>query len=135
MKKSVSLFVILSFLFFSTISNAQKHKCATMKILEKRMAEDPSIKLRREQAEIQTQKSLATLTQSKSLRQIVTIPVVVHVLWHNSLENISDAQIQSQIDILSEDFRLLNPDSLGTSHPFWPYTADTQIDFCLASRD
>ena len=35
---------------------------------------------------------------------IITIPVVVHVVYYNSNENISTAQIQSQIDVLNEDF-------------------------------
>lgn len=65
----------------------------------------------------------------------ITIPVVVHVVWHNPAENISDAQIQSQITALNEDFRLSNTDSLPAIHPFWPYTADAQIEFCLAKRD
>lgn len=135
MKKSLHLLIVLSFLFFSLVSHAQNHKCATMAILEKRIAKDSSIKLRIAQGEILTQKKIEALKQSKSLRQIITIPVVVHVLWNKSIENISDAQIHSQIDILSKDFRLLNTDSLPTSHPFWNYTANTQIDFCLASRD
>lgn len=135
MKKSLLFSIVSSLLFFSVGSHAQNHKCATMKILEKRIAKDPSIKLRIEQGEIQTQKKIEALKQSKSLRQIITIPVVVHVLWNNPIENISDNQIESQLAILVEDFRLMNLDSLGTSHPFWPYTADTQIDFCLASRD
>jgi hypothetical protein len=45
----------------------------------------------------------------------IIIPVVVHVL-HNGEpvgvgNNISDAQIQSQIDVLNEDFRRLNAES------------------------
>lgn len=137
MKKSLLFSTVASLLFFSIsiLSPAQNNKCATMKILEKRIAKDSSIKLRIEQGEIQTQKKIEALKQSKSLRQIITIPVVVHVLWNDPIENISDAQIQSQINILSEDFRLLNADSLPISHPFWYYTANTQIEFCLASRD
>lgn len=69
---------------------------------------------------------------------VVTIPVVVHVIHSNEAigtgTNISDAQIQSQIDALNEDFRLMNADSLMPSHPFWPYTADVQIEFCLARQ-
>ena len=48
----------------------------------------------------------------KSNNNIITIPVVVHVVYYNSTENISTAQVQSQIDILNEDFRRLNMDSL-----------------------
>ena len=41
------------------------------------------------------------------------IPVVVHVVYRTAAENISDAQVQSQIDVLNEDFRMRNSD-VGT---------------------
>ena len=49
---------------------------------------------------------------------VYTIPVVVHVI-HNgdavgSNENISQAQVYSQIDVLNEDFRRLNADAVNT---------------------
>ena len=56
---------------------------------------------------------------------VVTIPVVFHVLYANST-NISDAQIQSQLDILNEDFRRLNADQDN----IWSQAADTDIEFC-----
>lgn len=57
---------------------------------------------------------------------IYKIPVVVHVVHNNGVENISDAQIQSQIDVLNEDYRKIpftNGDGSGV---------DTEIEFCLA---
>jgi len=124
------------FAIFGLSTHAQTEKCATMQILEKRITKDPSIKLRMEQSEIKTQKWIAANPMVKKGQQaVITIPVVVHVLWNDPIENISAAQIQSQIDILNEDFRLLNSDSLDSSHPFWNYTADTEIEFCLASTD
>lgn len=64
-------------------------------------------------------------------RAVVTIPVVVHVVYRTATENISAAQVQSQIDILNADFRRLNADADGT----WPQAADTEFEFCLASVD
>jgi len=66
-----------------------------------------------------------------SARNIITIPVVVHVVYRTGTENISDAQIQSQIDVLNDDFRRLNSDADGT----WSQAADVEIEFCLASVD
>ena len=62
---------------------------------------------------------------------VVTIPVVFHVLYANSTQNISDAQIQSQLDILNADFRRQNADQDN----IWSQAADTEIEFCLASFD
>lgn len=60
---------------------------------------------------------------------VKTIPVVVHVLHIGGSENISDAQIQSQIDIMNEDYGKIpftNGDGNGV---------DTKVKFCLAKID
>ena len=62
---------------------------------------------------------------------VITIPVVVHVLYTNSTNNISNAQIQSQIDVINEDFRRTNSDADNT----WSQAADTEIQFCMATVD
>lgn len=57
------------------------------------------------------------------------IPVVVHVIHNGGSENISDAQIESQIQILNEDYGKIvgtNGDGNGV---------DTKIRFCLAKID
>lgn len=66
---------------------------------------------------------------SRASHNIKIIPVVVHVIHNGGVENISDAQIQSQIDVLNEDFRKIagtNGDGNGV---------DTEIEFCLAKLD
>lgn len=64
-------------------------------------------------------------------RAVARIPVVVHVVWQNEAQNISDAQIQSQIDALNRDFRRRN-----TVNPvFLRFAVDCEIEFCLARRD
>jgi len=68
-------------------------------------------------------------------RPILTIPVVVHVVYKNSTENISSAQIQSQIDVLNADFRRLNSDLTNTPAAFRGSSDDPLIEFCLAERD
>ena len=40
-----------------------------------------------------------------SSKSIITIPVVVHVLYKTSSQNISDNQIYSQMTTLNDDFR------------------------------
>jgi hypothetical protein len=65
----------------------------------------------------------------------ITIPVVVHVIYNKNSENITNAQVWSQINALNEDWRLKNADSLPVGHPFYLNTCDTQIEFCLASLD
>ena len=63
------------------------------------------------------------------------IPVVVHIVHKTAAQNISDAQVKSQIDVLNEDFRKKNPDVSTCPAPFQPLTADARIEFELASKD
>lgn len=64
---------------------------------------------------------------------VVNIPVYVHVVYSNSNENISDAQIASQIRVLNEDFRRTNNDANNTPSEFAGVAADTEITFTLAN--
>jgi len=109
----VFLFLIgISLSFVTFKANAQGTKCATMTNLEKRMLKDPSLRQRMEESEIRTQKWISTNPDFKRTAQVITIPVVVHVLWNDSIQNVSDKQIQSQIDVLNKDFRFLNADTV-----------------------
>ncbi len=67
--------------------------------------------------------------------EVIVIPVVVHVLYNNSEQNISDQQVLSQIDALNKDYRRLNADTANTPAPFRNVAADTRIVFCLAKVD
>jgi hypothetical protein len=63
------------------------------------------------------------------------IPVVVHVIHRGGPENISDAQIKSQIDVLNLDFRKKNGDVAKVPQPFKQLVADAFVEFVLASID
>ncbi|MEM7659929.1 MAG: GEVED domain-containing protein, partial [Bacteroidota bacterium] len=49
--------------------------------------------------------------------------------------NVSLKQLETQLRILNEDFRRLNPDTGNTPGVFQPIAADVEIEFCLASVD
>ncbi len=70
-----------------------------------------------------------------SANEIIYIPVVVHVLYKGTAENISDAQVLSQIDALNKDFRGLNADKNNTPNAFKNLAGDARIQFCLARVD
>ena len=67
--------------------------------------------------------------------EVIIIPVVVHVLYNNTTQNISEAQVISQINILNEDYRRLNADTINTPEAFKNMAADSRIVFCLAKVD
>ena len=64
---------------------------------------------------------------------VINIPVYVHVVYANSQQNISDAQINSQINVLNDDFRRTNNDANQTPSEFVGVAADTEIQFTLAN--
>lgn len=66
---------------------------------------------------------------------VITIPVVVHVVFNTSSQNISEEQIASQLRILNEDYRKGNGDIGLVPEPFKPVVADAKIEFKLAVRD
>jgi hypothetical protein len=71
-------------------------------------------------------------------RPVITIPVVFHVFHEGTAvgvgKNISNEQIQSQIDVLNEDFRRLNTNAILSPVPFRGTSDDPLIQFCLAQR-
>jgi len=67
--------------------------------------------------------------------EIIIIPVVVHILFNNEAQMLSDAQVRSQIDALNRDFRRMNEDASATPEVFRSRAADTRIMFCLAQVD
>lgn len=67
--------------------------------------------------------------------EVIVIPVVIHVLYHSGVQNISDQQVLSQLTVLNNDYRRHNADTINTPAPFKSVAADTRIVFCLAKVD
>lgn len=69
----------------------------------------------------------------------VQIPIVVHIIHQGeaigSGLNLSDSIILQQIEILNQDFRRRNADTVLTPSIFRNAAADTEIEFVLAKRD
>ncbi len=64
-------------------------------------------------------------------RDVIHIPIVFHVLWNDPSENISDAQIYDQIEILNRAF--YKPEiSNRIPAEFRPLVGNPNIRFCLA---
>ncbi|PWA08812.1 zinc metalloprotease [Flavobacterium laiguense] len=112
----------------SDTSAIAKRGCATQDVLEAQMKADPTLAIRMNQIEAFTQKAMLT---KRLVNGKVVIPVVVNVLYRTAAENISDAQIQSQIDVLNKDFTATNPDFANTPAEFAGVAANVDITFEL----
>jgi hypothetical protein len=74
-------------------------------------------------------------TTEETSKNIIRIPVVVHVIYNSASQNISDEQITSQIEALNRDFRRHNADTVNTPGRFTRLAADVAIEFVLATAD
>jgi hypothetical protein len=66
---------------------------------------------------------------------IATIPVVVHVVYRIAQQNISDAQVASQIAVLNRDYRGQGKGTPSLPATFAGLRADPRIEFVLAKTD
>jgi hypothetical protein len=64
-------------------------------------------------------------------RGLLTVPAIVQVVYKTDEQNISDGQIQSQIDVLNQDFRATNPDINNVPEVWRPLATDAQLEFRL----
>jgi hypothetical protein len=94
----------------------------------------PSFMLNQQQIEQFTQEAIENGLVNTD-KSVINIPVVVHVLYNTTSQNISSTQIQSQIDVLNKDFRKLNSDWTNTPSVFQSLVADVELNFCLATVD
>lgn len=132
--KSFTFFFCFGFFFISSSLRGQDYiRCATQQILEQYELQYPGTKDRVRQA-IENAHQWAESHPGET-RSTITIPVVVHVVYNTSAQNISDDQIKSQIEILNEDYSLSNQDTSKIPDAFWPVAGNCMIQFCLAAYD
>lgn len=85
-------------------------ECASQQVLEANLQADPGLAARMQSIEDATAYFAANPSTNYTSNGIVYIPVVVNVLYKTAAENVSLAQIQSQIDVLNADFSAANSD-------------------------
>ena len=109
--------------------------CGTSYVQEKIKQQQPVTSLRQERVRLVADELLLLSGRARVKQPVIQIPVVFHVLYHSPAENITDEQILSQLEVLNQDYRRRNPDTLKTLAPFKKLAADTGIQFCLATVD
>ena len=124
-------FIFLLVLILGSQFIYAQRNCGTTEYLNHCKAQNPV--LAGEMEKINERLHQLEATPQKN-RQLITIPVVVHVLYQNAEQDISDQQIFSQIDVLNEDYRKLNANASSIPAAFSSIAADCEIQFCLAAR-
>ncbi len=131
-------YVLFTSLFLFSISFSQQipsqRTCGTNAKMQELINANPSFALHHQET-MQYIRNYANNIPSNTVNTVITIPVVVHVLYKNSTQNISDAQVLSQIAILNQDYTKTNTDfSTVVPAAFQPYAANCELAFCMATR-
>ena len=115
----------------NSLAQRSEKQCATMEALELNLAKDPTLASRMEEIENHTNNLLAKGTFKRLVNGTIEIPVVFHVIYRTSSENIPTSQLQDQIDALNEDFNLNNPGRNTIPSEFVAVEANVDINFVL----
>ncbi|WP_296618756.1 T9SS type A sorting domain-containing protein [Marivirga sp.] len=130
-------FLLLLLFFSGTIwsQSVQERTCAAQIVHAQKLENNPVYKSSYEKIQIKTKEFQEQLRFSRAAisNTVRDIPVYVHIIYNeNSPEqNISIAQIESQIQVLNEDFRALNTDISGVPTEFEGVVSDYQLTFTL----
>jgi len=133
--KNMKKLITLIFIGICCVAvQAQTRNCGTMQHLDEIKQNDPQVEQRMQVEESVIQNWIANNPESL-MPNVISIPVVVHIVYNTSAQNVSDNDVYSQIQVLNEDFRKTNPDASSVPSAFSGVAADCEIEFCLAVRD
>lgn len=129
------LFLLCTSLAAQNNRSADKNKCGTVPHLDQKLQQNAVLKARFEQKKIEFNKIVSSRSANKTARLNATvyIPVVFHIVMANP-NQVTDAQIQSQLDTLNRDFFGANGDSVKIPAYFKTLFGKSNIQFCLAQR-
>ncbi len=119
----------------SPAKTPKRRTCAQMVVHELLAETQPEYRARRLEVEQHTRRSIESGEAMRVAAKLVTIPTVVHVVYKTAEENISDAQVLSQIKALNRDYRAKNPDKSKVPADWKGLVTDTNIQFALATKD
>ena len=136
-KQLLFSFLLISLTTFglSQQTVSRNNFCSHDQELYNRIKTDPAFAKEVDSIE-QIQNQVIANYQSNTSRSgtIYYIPVVYHVIHENGIENISKAQIISDLKDLNDSFRKRNANVGFTNFAFRGITADVEIEFRLAQK-
>jgi hypothetical protein len=116
------------------VASGEGRSCASMEVLAAELKDNPSLARKMQENEDQLKRFAARATASAPYNGTVNIPVVVNVIYNRNKpqENISQAQIDSQIAVLNSDFSATNNDRNLIPSAFSNLVSNMDIRFTLA---
>jgi hypothetical protein len=129
---AVLFFIITGFQLF-----AQK-RCSMEEYVSKQVGNNVSLKEELEQVEVFTRErtnSPGTTQRVNGLPEVITIPVVFHILYHTPDQNIERTGLERLIAALNRDFNKRNADTANIPSVFRPYATSMGFEFKIATMD
>lgn len=117
------------------MATPKRRRCAVMAVHEYLAETKPAYRGHRERVERASARSVESGEALAVQRKLVTIQTVVHVVYRQASENISDAQIKSQFDVLNKDYSAANPDRSKVPGVWSSLVANPNVKFVLAGKD
>ncbi len=113
----------------------KRRTCAHMVVHELLAETKPEYRERRLKVEEDVRRSIESGQAMRTAQKLITIQAVVHVVYRTDDENVSDAQVKSQIKSLNADFRAQNPDKRKVPDVWKGLVTDAKIQFALTTKD
>ena len=110
-----------------------RRTCGAMQVYHAQLESEPGFRQQQVALEHATTARLRMAMVARTNPYRMT--VVVHVVYANAAENISTAQVNSQIAVLNRDYRSKNSDRSKTPTPWKGLVSDAFVEFQLATRD
>jgi hypothetical protein len=131
MKKALTLLIFCLTVYKQT--GAQDNRCGTNIYLKQLLKDQPLLSEQLQKAE--ADRTLRLQAPASVSNSVISIPVVFHVVYDKAEQNVSDARILEQLDVLNNDYQRLNQDAAATPEVFKTVAGTFNIQFCLAKRD
>src|ERR1041385_9159819 len=110
-------------------------RCSTEDYMSQEAALHPEQIQERAAVDLQADQFVQAHPNGITGRTVLTVPVVFHIVYSNSAQNISTQRINEQIQVLNEDYSKTNADASLVPSAFQSLAAACDIQFCLAQRD
>jgi hypothetical protein len=137
--KKIAIFTLSIIISLQVTAQENYKKCLTTPLVEKELIGNSDYAKSR--ANIISENKIWIKNNSKE-KNIINIPVVVHIIHRNTYtqigqgNNISNAQIEDALKILNEDYSKTNPEyPTPPRNTFITYWGNPDMKFCLATTD
>lgn len=128
-------FIIIFSALLVNVLNAQHHEfCGQHHVTKQWFNANPNKEKDYHQIAEQTRSNVKRGNNSRN-NNLITIPVVFHILHQDGPENISDEQVKDQIRILNRDYSKQNADTINVVPGYKNNIANVGFQFVLASID